>query len=74
MAQVIETYGEDAVEWVERPRKHRYVYFNAPRKRRKELRSKLRYEVLPYPKGDTLHAEDIEAREPERYHEQLRML
>lgn len=71
MAQVIEIYGEDAVEWVERPRKHRYVYFNASRKRRKELRSKLRYEVLPYPKGDGHHAEDIDACDPERYHEQL---
>jgi len=71
MAQVIETYGEDAVEWVERPRKHRYVYFNAPKKRRKALRRKLLYEVLPYPKGDSIHAEDMDVRDQERYHEQL---
>ena len=71
MAQVTEMYGEDAVEWVERPRKHRYIYFNAPKKRKKALMRKLRYEVLPYPKGDGHHAEDIDACDPERYHEQL---
>lgn len=57
MAQVRETYGEENVYYVERPRKHRYVYFNAPKKRRKALRKKLRYKVLPYPKGDTHKAE-----------------
>lgn len=51
MAQVREAYGEENVYWVERPRKHRYVYFNAPRKRRKALMRKLRYKVMPYPKG-----------------------
>ena len=35
---------------VPRPRKHRYVYFNAGRKRRKELLGKLRYPIEPYPK------------------------
>lgn len=35
----------------ERPRKHRYVFFNTgSKRRRKELREKLRYEVQPYPK------------------------
>lgn len=57
MAQVRETYGEENVYYVERPRKHRYVYFNAPKKRKKALRKKLRYKVLPYPKGDTHKAE-----------------
>ena len=32
------------------PRKHRYVYFNADKRRKVELRDKLRYDVLPYPK------------------------
>lgn len=50
-AQVVEKYG-DKVYWVERPRKHRYIYFNASKKRKKELLSKLRYEVLPYPKAN----------------------
>lgn len=53
MAQVREKYGDENVYYVERPRKHRYVYFNAPKKRKKALRKKLRYKVLPYPKGET---------------------
>ena len=57
MAQVREKYGEENVYYVERPRKHRYVYFNASKKRKKALRKKLRYKVLPYPKGDTHKAE-----------------
>lgn len=57
MAQVREKYGDENVYYVERPRKHRYVYFNAPKKRKKTLRKKLRYKVLPYPKGDTHRAE-----------------
>ena len=47
--QVIEKFG-DRVYWVDRPRKHRYVYFNASKTRKKILRGKLRYDVLPYPK------------------------
>ena len=36
----------------ERPRKHRYVFFNASNKKRKRyLLSKLRYELQPYPKN-----------------------
>lgn len=57
MAQVREKYGDENVYYVERPRKHRYVYFNASKKRKKALRKKLRYKVLPYPKGDTHKAE-----------------
>lgn len=47
--QVIEKFG-DLVYWVERPRKHRYIYFNANKSKKKELLSLLRYKVLPYPK------------------------
>ena len=40
----------------ERPRKHRYVFFNtASKKRKKELINKLRYEVQPYPKMELQH-------------------
>ena len=53
MEQVENKYGKENVKWVPRSRKHRYIYFNATRRRRKELRNKLKYEVLPYPKGDT---------------------
>jgi hypothetical protein len=44
---------------VERPRKNKYVFFNANKRRKKELLRKLRYKILPYPKGDvTRHSED----------------
>lgn len=46
-----EKYG-DKFKTVPRPRKHRYVYFNAGRKRKKELLTKLRYNLKPYPKGN----------------------
>jgi hypothetical protein len=36
---------------VERPRKHRYVYFNCNKYRKKELIGKLNYPILPYPKN-----------------------
>jgi len=49
--QVIETYGAENVSFVDRPRKHRYIYINATGKRRKELLAKLRYTPQPYPKG-----------------------
>lgn len=48
--EVIEKYGKENVYFEERPRKHRYVYFNAKGKRKKELMSKLRYKVMDYPK------------------------
>lgn len=47
--QVIEKFG-DRVYFVERARKHRYIYFSATKKRRKELLEKLRYPVMQYPK------------------------
>jgi hypothetical protein len=47
--EVVEKYG-DRVTFVERSRKHRYIYFNAKGKRKKELLAKLRYPILPYPK------------------------
>jgi hypothetical protein len=40
----------DSFTLVDRPRKHRYVYFNCNKYRKKELFSKLNYPVLPYPK------------------------
>lgn len=42
----------DKVKFVERPRKYRYIYFNADRRRKRELLKKLRYPILPYPKGN----------------------
>lgn len=49
--QVIEKFGADNVYFVERPRKHRYIFFNANGRRRKELLKKLRYEIKQYPKN-----------------------
>jgi hypothetical protein len=54
-AQVIEKFG-DRVYWVERARKHRYIYFNAKGKRKKQLLSLLRYKHQPYPKLELLTA------------------
>lgn len=47
--QVLEKFGEK-VYWVDRPRKHRYIYFNANKSRKKQLLAALRYKILPYPK------------------------
>lgn len=48
--QLVEKYGEENVYYVDRPRKHRYVYFNAKKKRRKNLIKDLSYPILDYPK------------------------
>lgn len=50
--QVIEKFGADNVYFVDRPRKHRYIYFNTSKTRRKILQKKLKYKVLPYPKEE----------------------
>jgi len=44
-----EKYG-NKFSLVDRPRKHRYVYFNCNKKRKKQLIEKLKYPILPYPK------------------------
>lgn len=36
----------------ERPRKHRYIYFNCDKKTKKNLLSKLKYNIYNYPKGE----------------------
>ena len=43
-------WGKDLVD---RPRKHRYVAFVGDKRQKKQLRQKLRYEVQPYPKGES---------------------
>lgn len=47
--EVREIYG-DKFKLVPRPRKHRYVFFNADRRRKRELLQKLKYKIEPYPK------------------------
>lgn len=69
--EVMEKFG-DRVYWVERPRKHRYVFFNADRRRKKELLKKLRYKIEPYPKnGAVVNTVDVEVPTCLVQHQQL---
>jgi hypothetical protein len=47
--EIREKYGDD-FKIIERPRKHRYVFFNCNKYKKKELLLKLKYKLLPYPK------------------------
>jgi hypothetical protein len=49
VVEIREKYG-DKFSLTDRPRKHRYVYFNCKPKRKKELLDKLKYKVKSYPK------------------------
>jgi len=48
----------DRFAQVDRPQKHRYVYFIGSRREKRELRKALKYKVYPYPKGDTQRYKD----------------
>jgi len=48
--QLKEKYG-DKFKSVDRPRKHRYLFINAGKRRKKELLKKLNYDLKPYPKN-----------------------
>jgi hypothetical protein len=48
-SEIREKYG-DRFCLRARPRKHRYVFFNCDRRRKRELMRKLRYQPVPYPK------------------------
>lgn len=50
MDQVKQKYGEENVYYVDRPRKHRYIFFNADKRRKKQLMKALKYSIEPYPK------------------------
>ena len=52
--EVIEKFGKENCYFIERPRKHRYIYFNASKTRKKLLMKKLKYKIFPYPKGETI--------------------
>jgi hypothetical protein len=47
--EIREKYGND-FKIIERPRKHRYVFFNCNKYRKKELLLKLKYKITSYPK------------------------
>lgn len=46
-------HGDDFY-YVERSRKHRYIFFVGTSKQKKEMLSKLNYQIEPYPKGDSV--------------------
>ena len=43
----------DIMDRVDRSSKHRYVYFVGDKKQKSMLQNQLRYEIMPYPKGNT---------------------
>lgn len=49
--EIRELYG-DRFSLVDRPRKHRYIYLNCPKKRKKQLLKELKYKIEKYPKHD----------------------
>jgi len=52
LESIKQKYGDDFY-YTERSRKHRYIYFHSDKKQKKLMRSLLKYDVMPYPKGDT---------------------
>ena len=52
LESIKEKHGDDFY-YVERSRKHRYILFHGTKNDKKILRSKLKYEVQTYPKGET---------------------
>jgi len=48
---IVKNYGLDFVEEYYSSLKHRYIYFNANKKRKKELMEKLKYKICVYPKA-----------------------
>lgn len=49
VAEIKATYG-DRFYLKPRPRKHRYVFFNCSKRRKKQLLEQLKYPIQPYPK------------------------
>ena len=47
--EIREKYG-DKFSLVDRPRKHRYIYFNCSKTKKKHLLKKLKYKIIKYPK------------------------
>lgn len=53
-AAIVKNFGEQMIDEYWSSPKHRYIFFNAPQKRRKQLMKKLNYLVMPYPKAKAL--------------------
>jgi hypothetical protein len=52
LESIKEKYGEDFY-YIERSRKHRYIYFHGNKTQKKIMKGLLKYPVEPYPKGDS---------------------
>lgn len=52
LEQIKEKFGDDFY-YVQRPRKHRYIYFHGNKNDKKIMNKLLKYKVEPYPKGDS---------------------
>jgi len=52
-AQVIQKYGAENVYFVDRARKHRYVFFVGSKTQKKQMKKDLTYKIFLYPKGDS---------------------
>lgn len=50
--KLIDMLGQDSVRWEKTSQKHRYVYFLGSKSQRKELKKKLRFPILDYPKRE----------------------
>jgi hypothetical protein len=48
-----EKYGSENVYYINRNRKHRYVFFCGTKSQVKQMKSNLMYDQQPYPKGDS---------------------
>lgn len=46
-------YGADNVYYIERDRKHRYIFFCGDKRQVRQMRADLKYPVEPYPKGES---------------------
>jgi len=52
LESIKEKYGDDFY-YAERSKKHRYIYFHGTKQQKKLLKSLLKYNTEPYPKGDS---------------------
>ena len=48
-----EKYGAENVYYIERDRKHRYVFFVGSKTQKKDMAKSLNYQAEPYPKGES---------------------
>ena len=54
----VEYAKKHGIEMIKPKPKHRYFYFVGSKKQKKEMLKNLKYEILPYPKGETKRYDD----------------